>query len=438
MERTEDVTTGAQTQAGRAPGTCHKHPHALAVERCPACHAAICEYCVTPVGDAFLCRDCARSRRTRRRLAAGVVVVAILGAIGLVGWLAAGALRVADTGRIAKGQHKGRRTDAQLQALAIAQDPCNEKKIKAWVTDQAGGDCDKVLARAQFFFDRCGPYLRLRWATFGCYKARGDHDRAIAEVNRLIGEWPYDKDFRWWRGEVYARKKDWRRALDDYWQSIVLSPAMRGIPFDLSVQAHRARQPCRAVFPMLQHAYYHPEWKLDPDERKDRLRAMQACPDTLGIGTVTGPMAAGGEAPPLSVRVNGKAAGDFSMDLETGLTMVSRDYADKLGLPRGKPFLAWYGDQLQSGHLVTLEKVDWGDARAAQVEALVIQSPPFFTDGVLGRTFLLRFNGRFDKDHTHLSLKPRTFHKPLAPPPPDPGPAPDPDLHPDLDPHLTE
>lgn len=425
MKRTTEITTDAKTHAGQTPGYCHKHPHALATERCPACRAEICEYCLTPIGDTFLCRDCARSRRLRKRVMVGAIVVTVLGAIGIVGWLAVGALKIADTGRIAKGQHKGRKTDAQLQALAIAADLCNEKKIKAWVTDQAKGDCDKVLSRAQFFFDRCGPYLRLRWATYGCYKARGDYDRAIAEVSRLIREWPYDKDFRWWRGELYAQKREWDRALDDYWQSIVLSPTMRSIPFDLQLQAGRAGQPCRGVFPMLQHAYFHKPWKLDRAGKRTRLRAVQACPDTLGTGT--GPVVTVRDAPPLPVRINGRATGDFTLDLQTGLTMVSREYADKAGLPRGKPFLAWYGEQLQSGHFVILKEVAWGNARAKQVEALILESPPFFTDGVLGRTFVLRFTSRYNEDRTQMMLVPHQFPKPAT----DPSPTGDPDSDPD-------
>jgi tetratricopeptide (TPR) repeat protein len=359
-----------------------------------------------------LCRDCARARRLRRRLLLGGVVLAVLAVVGAAGWLAAGTLKVADTKRIAKGQHSGRITTEQMLALDIAKDLCNEKKYQAWVTEHAGSDCDKVLARAQFFFDQCGPFPRLRWATHSCHKRREQYDQALADVNMLIRDWPYDKDFRWWRGELLAEQKQWDRALDDYLQSVMLAPTLKRIPFDLAVQAKRAGQRCRAVFPMLQHAHYYPSWQVDPDDERIRLEAARACLATLGTGTATGSLSAGGGSPPLRVAVNGKATGDFALDLETGFTMLSRAFANKLGLPRGKPFLGWYGQELQTGHFVSLREVTWDGAKAWRVEALILESPPFFTDGVLGRTFLLRFTGSYNEDHTQVTLKPRVFVEP--------------------------
>jgi hypothetical protein len=420
MERISDHTKSIDEVADNFIGNCHKHPHALATERCPECRAPICEYCLTPLGDTFLCKDCARPRRLRKRILMGTLVVAILGVIGVVIWLAAGAVKGADTGKIAKGQNVGRLTDEQAVGLELAKDPCNRKYAKAWVTEHAYDDCDKVLSRAQHYFDRCGPYPRLRWTTFGCYKRRKQYAHALVEVNRLIAQYPNDKDFRWWRGELHAHNKFWRKSLNDYWQAIILSPAMRLVPFDLVLQAQRAKQKCQAVFPMLQHAFYYKDHKLSVEDQNTRLKAMQACPWTLGKGEVSGPTAAGTNAPPLPVRINGKTTGAFALNLETELTLLSRDFANRLGLGQGKPFLAWYGNQLLSGHFMILGEIAWGQARAQNVEALILKSPPFFTDGVLGRTFLLRFDDRYNQNRTEITLSPRTFPDPTPVPPPDP------------------
>ena len=151
---------------------------------------------------------------------------------------------------------------------------------------------------------------------------------------------------------------------------------------------------------------------LDDDDVEFRKQyTRKACPQTLGTGVARGPMQAGREAPPLQVHINGRAAGEFELDLDTGLVLLSRTHARKLGLPDApagyEPFLAWYGDRWQSGQFVILKEVRWDKATAKQVEALIIDSPPFFTDGVLGRTFLLRFTGRFDAQRTTISLQPR-------------------------------
>ena len=54
---------------------CHKHPHAMAEEVCPHCDRPICEYCLSPVGGLFLCRECARSvRRKGRLMKIGIVI----------------------------------------------------------------------------------------------------------------------------------------------------------------------------------------------------------------------------------------------------------------------------------------------------------------------------------------------------------------------------
>ncbi len=148
-----------------------------------------------------------------------------------------------------------------------------------------------------------------------------------------------------------------------------------------------------------------------PSDIKIRHKAVQVCPDTLGTGSATGHVDAGRQAPYLSVRVNDKATGDFTVDLQTGMTLLSREYADKLGLPRGKPMLAWYGEQLQTGYFVVLKTVVWGGATAKNVEALILDGAPFFHDGVLGRTFLLRFKGDFSPHTNQFTVSPLVFSK---------------------------
>ncbi|MFH2010796.1 MAG: aspartyl protease family protein [bacterium] len=390
---------------------CHKHPHAMAEEICPHCDKPICEYCLSPVGGLFLCRDCARAVRRKGRFVKIGIAIGVLALVGGIGYLASGALKTADTEKIAKGQRHGPVSLAEQLRERIAKDPCNRKIILEWVT-QEGAPCDQILARVKWFYDRCEPWVRLRWETYACHKRDGRWDEAIREVSRIIAVHPFDKDFRWWRGELYYRKKDWDRSLRDYWQSVMMRPTLQVIPFELARVAKWAGKPCRGVFPMLQHEHYHADWNLDDDDLAFRKKYTRtACPETLGTGVAQGPLAAGWEAPPVEARINDRAFGHFALDLDTGLTLISRSLANKLGLPQPpageEPFLAWYGDRWQSGQFVILKEVRWDKARAKQVEALVIDSPPFFTDGVLGRTFLLRFAGRFNADRTTVSLQPR-------------------------------
>ncbi len=127
-----------------------------------------------------------------------------------------------------------------------------------------GGKPQQAIDLSDAFFNKCGEHLQLRWLTYTAYKQLSQWDKAISEVDRLITNDPYDKDYRWWRGFVFEQKGDLDQAVQDYRQALTLEPRLVSVPFNLATLLERIGRPCEALFPLEQYLFYHPEHREDP------------------------------------------------------------------------------------------------------------------------------------------------------------------------------
>ena len=164
------------------------------------------------------------------------------------------------------------------------------------------------------FFNKCGEHLRLRWITYEAYKRLSQWDKAIGEVDRLIADDPYDKDYRCWRGIALERKGDFEGAIQDYRQALALAPSLGRIPFNIANFFERVGKPCEAIFPVEQYLFYHPKDRNDPAIQRRFVTIHQngSCQGyTSGPDQTVVRFQPGSGAVPCEVRVNGVVSGRF-------------------------------------------------------------------------------------------------------------------------------
>ena len=111
----------------------------------------------------------------------------------------------------------------------------------------------------------------------------------------------------------------------------------------------------------------------------------------------------------LDVQLNGTETGRFILDTGASIVTLSETMARRLKLPydQTNPIQLRLADgKTSEGYPVVLASVKVGEARAEQVGAVVVPNPPApGVDGLLGMSFLGRFEMSFDPASNHLELR---------------------------------
>jgi clan AA aspartic protease (TIGR02281 family) len=393
---------------------CANHPDAPATASCQACLKTICTLCLVLDGSRVLCLVCARAARRRR--GATYTVVALLAAGGLGGALvlsakhesasASGANDFANS-MIGTGTH-GSVIDAIDQRLA--KEPCDRQQMLS-LTDALAraGDHRAVIDRADAFWKKCGPFPRLRWATYEAHKRLSELDKAIADASLLIADSPQDKDYWWWRGIVYEETGQLEKAAADFQQTITIEPRITGIPFNLADVYEKLGKPCDAIFPIEQFLRYHPD-VVDRERVQQRLMRLYgdpACASMAGPGRAVIRFRPGDASINATVKI-GRARGTFIVDTGASLTVISRQLADKLGLSPSKPIVVHTAGGVTEARLAMVDAMEVQGVRARRIPVAVLDSLPEGADGLLGLSFLARFSLQLETQTGKLTIAART------------------------------
>jgi aspartyl protease family protein len=233
---------------------------------------------------------------------------------------------------------------------------------------------------------------RLRWFTYDAHKRLSELDKAIADATLLIEGRPDDKDFWWWRGIVYEEKGDLEKAAADYRQTLALEPRVTGIPFNLAAIYEKQGKPCEAILPIEQFLRYHPD-VADRERVNERLLRLYSTPDcqTLaGKGRAVISFRPGEPVIHTSVKL-GSERGDFIVDTGASYTALTSELARKLGLTLSSKILIHTANGAASARLSVVDDIQVQGARARDVPVVVFDELPPNVDGLLGLSFLARF-----------------------------------------------
>lgn len=377
---------------------CACHPIENTVISCWKCDKGICEQCISASGRS-LCLDCSRSRRHGRL--ARIAALTVLGVC-----LAAGAAwRLAIEAKNARyGTNAARILELQDQ---LQKEPCDASaaiEVADLLID--AGVSREVGPMATAFRARCGRQEHLLWKEYGAAKRTGEWKKAIAVTTDLIEHDPADKDYWWWRGIVYEQRDELDKALADYKQTLAIRPDINAIPFNVADVYERMKRPCDAALAIEQFVYWHPRSQENQglQLRLQRLYREGRC-EEAARGTAELHFAPGSRAILASVMVNGKR-GRFVVDTGASLVTVSRGFAERAGVPvpAGPPIRVSTANGAALARLTRLDSLALQGAVADGVEAAVIDGLPGGVDGLLGLSFLARFDFHLDAEAGRLDL----------------------------------
>ena len=397
------IAVPRETKASSTPPkvACYRHPESPATDTCPRCLKPMCDVCAMPSASGFLCPKCNRSRQQRS------LFIKIAGFFLISGLLLGGGIFFLshyeppfDYGTDAAKVH-------QL-TKRLEKDPCDRvKMLKLAELLLEAGDHQRAVNDSKRFLAECGEFNRLLWITYEANKRMGEYDAAITEVSALISAHPFDKDFRWWRAEAHARKRDWKNALADYRQALGLQPRLHSIPYEMARVAKEIGKPCDGIMPIEQLVYHHPSAAQDANllHRLETLYRMPACQGMAGTGFAALPL--GADETAIEVKLPGEQVGRFRVQLGSPYTLLSEALAKRIGLAQGQAFLIWDGREVHEGKILRLDSLQVEEARAEQVDVVIVKELPEGEDGRLGLSFLSRFALRIDPDSNTLELSPK-------------------------------
>ncbi|MEW5854589.1 MAG: retroviral-like aspartic protease family protein [Myxococcota bacterium] len=389
--------------AATAQPVCYRHYGTPAETTCFTCLEPICRVCTVHDFEGAQCAACLGDKRRRRRVAA-LSVVASAAVTGVILGVGAFKYNVGTLGSYDYGPHT--REIRQLRAR-LDQSPCNKRHMLDLAERMLGaGDTNGVVTRVRTFQEQCGDWPRLTWLTYEAHKRAGAYDQAIADATLLIDDGPEDKDFRWWRGLAHEMKGDLTHAVVDYTQAQLLQPALSNIPFNLASALDQLDRPCEALLPLELFLLHHDEHRDDERVAERMMRLEVRCPQRR---------AEGGAELGVDRRVEatvGAARLKLVVDPVAPLVVLSGADAERAGVKLTDPtrYILRTSHGPVHAQRGVVERVATQGASATQVEVAVAETLPAGVEGLLGGSFLARYDVEHDEDDTGrplLVLEPR-------------------------------
>jgi len=370
-------------ETGHHP-VCYRHHGTPADATCFTCLKAICRVCTLQDFEGAQCVTCAaKKRNTKKARTLGLLVSGVVaGGVGIA---------LMQNVELPYDYGASTREVRQLQGQ-LDKTPCDKRDVLrlAELMLKEGNE-PGVILQAQDFFTACGDWPRLRWVTYEAHKRAGQHDAAIAEATRLIDNGPQDKDFRWWRGMAHELKGDHASAAVDYAQAIALQPALSNIPFNLSSMLELLARPCDALRPLEQYLALHQEHQEDEEVLLRLHRLHTACPAARGVGSAEIPRDAD-NALRTEVKL-GTGSVKMTVDSSSAYVAITAARAGALGItPTGAEMILASAAGALKGRIASVPTIRVGDAVARNVDVAVVDSLPQNQDGLLGLSFLARFD----------------------------------------------
>ncbi len=267
----------------------------------------------------------------------------------------------------------------------------------------------EVIKENDAFIRRCGPYPYLLWKTYAAHEELKQWPQAAEVARLLIEDRPDDGDFWWWRGKALAEHGDLPGAVAALRQSIAVTDMSESTGpdlMDLAKIARKAGVPCDAAAAL--RAYI----AANDGEVRQRTRDLMTelylagdCDKLAGAGEATLAIDPRSPVDAIQARV-GDHAVKLLFDPRSGFTLISPALAARLGLTVPPQRHAVYAaGSLRRGAPVVLDRIAAGKASAPQVHALVVDDLPAGYDGVLGASFLWRFEYEVWKERGEIEIR---------------------------------
>jgi hypothetical protein len=372
---------------------CKNHRLAVATETCARCRAGICDVCATFAASRVMCHGCCEQRLRRRR---GFLLVSPVVVLGFGVALGGTELRTmfrkppdapAQSAEPTRREAPtGAETTIAEREMKLAMDPCNEADFLALLAAMhEAWQFEAELARIEeHLTGECANPFEVHLRKLDALRA---FPRGGSGMSR-----PLDEVADWHTWTSYASSAGSHGRLEeeraDWEQTVALYPNIGSINEGLADLEEKLGRPCEAILPLLAMVR---DKGPSPDALRVKARAMRLLSsDACRPYAVSGHAKVGEVA---EVMVNGRGPGRFMRHMEWLQTLVSRPFAERVGLePSSTRRFVHSPDGIKVASLVRADVVEANGAKAPLVELSVIDDGlPRGIDGRLGLGFFLRF-----------------------------------------------
>lgn len=350
---------------------CYLHPERDSVHSCANCLKAVCNDCLSFEGSRELCPPCKAMISGGNRMRGAVIAAAVLAVAGGAGFFAYSASQ--------KHTKAPPRTSKELPPpislgeqwkAKLAKEPCDKrlalKASQELLKDNAPRDTIDVV---DGYTAKCPPLPRLLWDKYTAHERLGELDLAAQTASKLIETNPDDPDFYWWRGKALAAAGKHAEAEPDFVQALAILPKSDTVSFALPDVYEKTNRPCDALRVLEDHMGLQEYYGSYPvlEARVERLQKTGGCPSLVGEGkpfVLRFPPNA--RTIPVRAKFNDKVDGKFVLDTGASMVVISRAFADKLGIPKEKGTI-WVNtaNGRTQNQLASLDMIDVKGARAA-------------------------------------------------------------------------
>jgi aspartyl protease family protein len=394
------------------PAPCEVHPDVASIDSCRRCSAKLCAACRQLDGLTPYCAKCYRAVRRAPWIRGAVLLVLIGGIGGGVYYAYANVKPPFDYG---KDTADVRKLEAQLKT-----EPCDKKLVvKLTATMRGAGDNRGTLEKIDAFEKTCGGFSELSEIAYTAHEAVGEHDRAIATLDKLIEKEP-DNPYRYaWRARIEARTGNDAAAIKDFEKALALAPTVSDVPLELATLYDKAGRPCDALGPLDRLIEHYGEFawtdavrtRIDELTKKGSCDRVTAAVDHVSIATPPGKRDIR-----VKVRINGVEAGTFLVD--TGATTVTTTAANAanigLSVASGRKVRGMTANGERDGVLVKARSVDVQGLVAERVDVVILDDLGPNIDGLLGMSYLSRFDIRKEDGRFEIRTRAASASKPAA------------------------
>jgi clan AA aspartic protease (TIGR02281 family) len=299
----------------------------------------------------------------------------------------------------------------------LRREPCDREAIIPLAKLMVGEGYPREGARSSMKFgERCGYDGNLLEGAYAALMRVGDTTGAVAAADEMIKLDPARGRYRFLRGTAYESLKNYKAALSDYISTLQLFTDLSNVApsefYRISRMYDAVGRPCEAITPLEMYLSYNVA-------QRQTAQLSQMVTEYANRGNCRATHATGSDRIVIAasnivdVTINGARG---RMIVDTGASMVSLTpaFASRARiLPDENNLITFQvvGGTIQSAPGYA-QLIEVGKARAANVPvAVAVGNNGAFgqqVDGLLGMTFLARFNIAFSSGA--LELKPRVLN----------------------------
>jgi predicted aspartyl protease len=299
----------------------------------------------------------------------------------------------------------------------LSREPCYQDAIIGLSDDLLDSGYPRESARSLLAFARrCGDTdsKTILTRAYIAFKKLGDLSAALQIADQLVNSDPADAQYRYSRGAAYEQLSAFSKVLTDYIAALQLLGTPYKIAgsqfYDISRMYAALGRYCDAIGPIETFISFNPAERRTPQTTKiiSEYAEKGACDTRYARGVGRAPLLNATGIHTLSVVVNG-VTGNFILDSGATYVAVTPEFSAKakINIETAKQLPMKTVGGTAIADLGYAKTISVGNAEAEGVAVAVIRgSSDLFgdhLDGLLGMSFLARFNLRLSQDSIELT-----------------------------------